>query len=146
MTLDILYEDDHLIAIHKPHGLLVHRTRMATDVTQFAVQILRDQIGGDHVYPVHRLDRKTSGVLLFAKSKIANQDVQQLIRERKVSKKYTAIVRGFVEQSGTINYALLKKDKLQEAETDYELIRHYEIDLPFGKFNTSRYSLSLIHI
>ena len=74
------------------------------------------------------------------RSKIANQDVQQLFRERKVSKRYTAIVRGFVEQSGTINYALLNKDKLQEAATDYELIRHYELDLPFGKFNTSRYS------
>jgi len=140
VTLDILYEDDNLIAIHKPHGLLVHRTRIASDAREFAVQILRDQIGGAHVYPVHRLDRKTSGVLLFAKSKLANQEVQQLFRERQVSKRYTAIVRGFVEQSGTINYALLKKDTFQEARTDYELIRHYEIDLPFGNFNTSRYS------
>jgi len=140
VTLNILHEDELLIAIHKPHGLLVHRTRMATDATEFAVQMLRDQIGGHHVYPVHRLDRKTSGVLLFAKSKSANQDVQQLFRERHVSKKYTAIVRGFVSQSATIDYPLLTNDKLQESKTDYSLIQHYEIDLPFGKFKTSRYS------
>lgn len=140
MTLKILYEDEQLIAIHKPHGLLVHRTRIAKDATEFAVQILRDQIDGIHVYPVHRLDRKTSGVLLFAKTKQANQDVQQLFRDRQVSKTYEAIVRGYVDQSATIDYPLLKNDILQNSETQYELMRHYEINLPFGEFETSRYS------
>ena len=63
--LPVLYQDDHLIAIHKPAGLLVHRTVLDRHETRFAVQILRDQIGR-HVHPVHRLDRGTSGVLLFA--------------------------------------------------------------------------------
>jgi len=144
VTLSILFEDDQLIAIHKPHGLLVHRTRMAKDATEFAVQLLRDQIGGDHVYPVHRLDRKTSGVLLFAKTQIANQEVQGLFRERLVSKIYTAIARGFVDQSASIDYPLLYNEKRQEAQTDYELISHYEIDLPCGNFNTSRYSHLLL--
>ena len=63
--LEILYRDDSLIAIHKPAGLLVHRSPIAADAERFAVQLLRDQIGR-RVYPAHRLDRGTSGVLLFA--------------------------------------------------------------------------------
>ena len=63
--LDILFRDEHLIAINKPHGLLVHRSPIAADVEAFAVQTLRDQIS-QWVTPVHRLDRKTGGVLLFA--------------------------------------------------------------------------------
>lgn len=141
MELNILFEDENLIAIHKPHGLLVHRTKMATDATEFAVQILRNQIGGQHVYPVHRLDRKTAGVLLFAKTKSANQAVQQLFRERQVSKTYIALVRGFIDEEGSIEYSLLHNDKQQEAKTDYQLLEQIEIDLPFGKFETSRYSL-----
>ncbi|MCD4729103.1 MAG: hypothetical protein K8R74_00770 [Bacteroidales bacterium] len=65
MKLEIIYQDEQLEAINKPHGLLVHRTNIATDVSEFALQLLRDQLG-KHVYPCHRLDRKTSSVLLFA--------------------------------------------------------------------------------
>jgi len=63
--LPILYRDDRLIAVHKPSGLLVHRTPLDSLAEQFALQLVRDQIG-QHVYPVHRLDKGTSGVLLFA--------------------------------------------------------------------------------
>lgn len=141
MELEILYEDQALIAINKPHGLLVHRTKMAADATAFAVQILRNQLGGLHVYPVHRLDRKTAGILLFAKTKQANQDVQKLFREGQVDKSYRALVRGFVKDSGCIDYALTHEDKTQEAVTHYQLLQHIELNVPFGKFETSRYSL-----
>lgn len=141
MELPILYQDENIIAINKPHGLLVHRTKMARDATEFAVQMLRNQIGGQHVYPVHRLDRKTAGVLLFAKTKAVNQDVQQLFRERQIGKTYIALVRGFIEEEGSIDYTLLHYDKEQEAKTNYRLLEHIDIDLPFGKFETSRYSL-----
>lgn len=63
--LEIIYQDDYLVAINKPHNLLVHQSPIARNAEEFAVQILRDQIN-QKVYPVHRLDRKTSGVLLFA--------------------------------------------------------------------------------
>lgn len=129
-----------MIAINKPHGLLVHRTPMAKDVTTFALQLLRDQIG-EKVYPAHRLDRKTSGVLLFAKSKRVNSQVQQLFRERKVQKGYTALVRGFLPGSGKIDYPLKEGIKVREAFTLYQLIQKFEIPLPSGKFSTSRYSL-----
>ena len=63
--LDIIYRDDYFIAIHKPAGLLVHRSEIDRHETRFALQLLRDQIG-QRVYPVHRLDKPTSGTLLFA--------------------------------------------------------------------------------
>ena len=65
VMLEILFQDSYLLAINKPPGLLVHRSPIAKDADEFAVQMLRDQIG-QHVYPAHRLDRKTSGVLLFS--------------------------------------------------------------------------------
>ena len=65
MSLQILYRDEHLIAINKPAGLLVHRSWLDKGETQFAMQMTRDLIG-QHVYTVHRLDRPTSGILLFA--------------------------------------------------------------------------------
>ncbi len=63
-SLTIAYQDEHLVAIDKPAGLLVHRSRIAAEAREFAMQKLRDQIG-QPVFPVHRLDRPTSGVLLF---------------------------------------------------------------------------------
>ena len=66
--LPIIYQDDDLVAINKPSGLLVHRSAIDKRETQFAVQELRNQLGGQHVYPLHRLDKPTSGVLVFALS------------------------------------------------------------------------------
>ncbi len=139
--LDIVYEDDLLVAINKPHGLLIHRTSMAKDAKVFALQMLRDQIGLK-VYPTHRLDRKTSGVLLFAKNPDTNSDIQKLFRERNVTKTYVAIVRGYTNHTGIIDYPLLSpSDKLQEASTTYTTVKHWEIPYPSSGFPTSRYSL-----
>lgn len=139
--LEILYQDAHLIAINKPHGLLVHRTGIATNADVFAVQELRNQID-QHVYPVHRLDRKTSGVLLFAKDKELIPPLMKQFEEQEVKKSYLAILRGYTDDQGTIDYALTNdRGKTQEAITDYETLERTEIDLPFGKYSTSRYSL-----
>ncbi len=140
MELTVLYEDEHLIAIHKPCGLLVHRTRIANDATEFALQILRDQIG-QKVYPVHRLDRKTSGVLLFAKNEFSNRLMQQQFMSQNVKKKYLAIVRGWVENDGTIDSPLINDSgKKQEAITHFSRVQKVEIPLAHGKFDSSRYS------
>ena len=138
--LEIIFEHEFLIAINKPHGLLVHRSPYARDVQEFALQRLRDQVGY-RVYPVHRLDRKTSGVLLFAKSPEMNTYLQGLFQQRKVHKTYIAWVRGFIPEQGEINYPLEVEGKFQEAITHYQLIRHIEIPFPYGKHATSRYSL-----
>ncbi len=141
MHLKILYQDEHLVAINKPAGLLVHRSAIARDATEFAVQLLRDQIG-QTVYPVHRLDRKTSGVLLFALNPEMNRALQMLFSERKTQKIYHAIVRGYTPENGVIDYPLQnERGESKEAFTKYQTLRQSEIDVPLGKHATSRYSL-----
>jgi len=139
--LDILYQGSDLVAINKPHGLLVHRTAMAADTDVFAVQMLRDQIG-QKVYPVHRLDRKTAGVLLFALNEDMNSLMQVQFANGQVKKKYRAIVRGFTDDKGEIDYPLQKEDgTVQEAFTSYITLQRQEVPFAIGKHNTSRYSL-----
>jgi tRNA pseudouridine65 synthase len=139
--LDILFRDEHLIAINKPHDLLVHRSSIAADAEVFALQLLRDQVG-QKVYPVHRIDRKTGGVLLFAFSKPIEIEMQKQFADNLVSKKYLAILRGHTPDNGVIDYPLRKENgTLQEAFTNYHTIKRAELDVPFGKHSTSRYSL-----
>jgi len=141
MQLEIVYEDADLVAINKPHGLLVHRTKIAADADIFALQLLRDQIQCK-VYPCHRIDRKTSGVLLFAKNKETEKAIQKEFMLHKVDKTYHAIVRGWVPDSQLVDYAIAEQGKeKKEAQTSFKCLRRFEIDLPLGKFNTSRYSL-----
>lgn len=141
LPLPILYRSDDLIAINKPHGLLVHRSPMAADASEFAVQLLRDQLG-QRVYPVHRLDRKTGGVLLFALNEAMNATMQQQFMDGAVSKTYLAIVRGFTPDSQEIDYPLRRDDgTVQDAFTTLKTLRRTEINLPFGQHTTSRYSL-----
>jgi len=139
--LDILFRDDHLIAINKPHGLLVHRSPIAADVEEFALQLLRDQVGLK-VNPVHRIDRKTVGILLFALDKQTEIAMQRQFTDNLVHKKYLAIVRGHTPDSEEIDYALRKENgTLQEAFTRYTTLKRAEIDVPLGAHATSRYSL-----
>lgn len=139
--LEILYQDEDIIAINKPHGLLVHRSSIARDASEFALQLLRDQIN-QTVYPAHRLDRKTAGILLFSLNKDMDKELQQLFQNQQVDKKYLAILRGHAPEEMHIDYPL-KKDNgvIQEAQTDFKTIAHTELPFPSGKFPTSRYSL-----
>ena len=85
IMLEIIYQDDYLVAINKPHGLLVHQSPIARDASEFAIQLLRDQIG-KKVYPVHRIDRKTSGILLFALDKEVNKSLTEQLTLKTVQK------------------------------------------------------------
>jgi tRNA pseudouridine65 synthase len=141
MTIEIIYQDSYLVAINKPHGLLVHRSKYADEAKVFAVQELRNQIG-QHVYPVHRLDRKTGGVLLFALTPEINALMNHQFSENKVSKKYFAVVRGFTPDEGIIDYALENEvGTLKEAITNFTTLQRTEIPVTLGKFQSSRYSL-----
>lgn len=150
--LTICYQDDYLVAIDKPPGLLVHRSPIDRHETRFAVQTLRDQLDR-HVYPVHRLDRPTSGVLLFVfDGELAGALGQQMM-SKQVQKGYQAIVRGWVKGAGAIDYALqYRYDKIadkhkrkqlepQQAVTDYQALAHYEMPFASGRYPTSRYTL-----
>lgn len=150
--LQILYQDDFIVAINKPSGLLVHRSMIDRHETEFAIQQTRDQIG-QHVYPVHRLDKPTSGVLLFALNKDIARKLTEDFTERNVSKHYLAIVRGYTEKSGKIDYALkeqldkktdqkAKQDKeSQPAVTNYQRLETVELSYPVRPYQTARYSL-----
>ncbi|MGB1508193.1 MAG: pseudouridine synthase [Crocinitomicaceae bacterium] len=138
--MEILFQDDHLIAVNKPAGLLVHRSSIAKDATEFALQKTRDFVGKE-VHPIHRLDRKTSGVLLFTFDKNTLHSMQNLFNEGKVRKEYHAIVRGFTDESGKIDYALVNdKGLTQSARTIYITHKKWEITKSFGRYKTSRYA------
>jgi tRNA pseudouridine65 synthase len=139
--LSIIYQDSDLVAVNKPHGLLVHRSMIAADTDIFAVQLLRDQLG-QKVNPVHRLDRKTAGVLLFALNDEVNSLMQQQFQNGQVKKTYHAIVRGYTPDSGEIDYPLKREDgTVQDAFTSYKTLQRTEVPFQVGKHPTSRYSL-----
>ncbi|QCR35177.1 tRNA pseudouridine(65) synthase TruC [Nissabacter sp. SGAir0207] len=150
--LEILYQDEHLVAVNKPAGWLVHRSWLDRHETQFVMQTLRDQIG-QHVFTVHRLDRPTSGVLLMGLSSEVGRLLSQQFEQRQVGKTYHAIVRGYVLEDGTIDYALTEElDKIadkfsqpdkapQPAVSHYRALAQAEVPLAIGRYPTSRYSL-----
>lgn len=156
MQLPIIYQDEYMVAVTKPSGLLVHRSMIDKHETQFAMQLVRDQIG-QHVFPVHRLDRPTSGVLLFALSSEVAKLLTEQFTARQVSKTYYAIVRGHAPESGHIDYALKEKlDKIvdkkadknkdpQPAQTDFINLANFELPIPVGRYQTARYSLLKLH-
>jgi len=151
-VLNILYQDEYLVAVDKPAGLFVHRSFMDKDEIYFALQLIRDQIG-QYVYPLHRLDRPTSGVLLFA----LTQDVARLMglafSERKIQKTYYALTRGHLLNEGVVDYPLKEKlDELgdknvsrdkaaQSALTHYQSVATASLSVPLGKYLSVRYSL-----
>ena len=140
--LDILYHDDRLVAINKPHGLLVHPSAIARDVKETALHLLKDQLG-KYLYPVHRLDRKTSGVLVFALDKEMANTLRMSFDDKLIHKNYVAIVRGhFNPQEYLLDYPLINENGVeQEASTHFKLIKTTEIPLSSGRYDTSRYSL-----
>ncbi len=147
--LDLLYEDEYYVAINKPAGMLVHRTSIAKEEQTFiALQLLREQIGCK-VYPLHRIDRPTSGIVMFAKDPEAASLLQPLFPTAFVKKFYLSIVRGHMhEDNGLIDSPLRKKlvGELQEALTEYWCLDRTEI--PFAstnRYNSSRYSLVKIY-
>jgi len=139
--LEILYRDEHLIAINKPNGLLVHKSFYSGEADAYAIRELKNQIG-QAVFPVHRLDRKTSGILLFTLDKDTLRMMSDQFAARAVEKKYLAILRGWTKEEETIDYDLTNEDGTrQNAITHYQRLQTSEIGLAFGGHQTSRYCL-----
>jgi tRNA pseudouridine65 synthase len=148
--LDILYRDDHLIAIDKPAGLLVHRSDIDRHETRFAVQLLRDQIGR-RVQPVHRLDRGTSGVLLFAFAAEVTRELSARFEAGEVHKTYLAVVRGWPAPAGRIEHALSPMPEpaegahvrggAQAAVTDFRRLATIELPFAVDRYPAARYAL-----
>ena len=139
--IKVLYQDDDYVVVHKPCGLLVHRSFRSSD-KYFLLQELRNQIG-KKIYPVHRLDRPTSGVIAFALNQEAAREFSNQIRNHQIKKEYLAVVRGYIEENGTINYPISidKSKPKQSAITHFERIATASFDIPCSRYSTSRYSL-----
>jgi tRNA pseudouridine65 synthase len=147
--LKVLYHTADWIAVEKPAGLLVHPSMLAKREEETALKLLRDQLG-QWVFPVHRLDRPTSGVLLFALSNESASVLAQKFQNEEVEKTYYAVVRGwlpagpqsFDQELRKVTRAKKYDGDYQRAITDYECLESFE--LPFSTHpdhQTSRYSL-----
>lgn len=149
---DILFQDDWLVAVHKPAGLLVHRSLIDRRETRFALQLVRDRIGR-RVYPVHRLDKPTSGALLFALDPQTARRLTARFTQGAVQKTYLAVVRGHTAEAGVVDYALREEldrmtdaladpDKAaQPAVTAWQRLATVELPHAVGRYPTARYSL-----
>lgn len=149
--MELVYRDEYLAAFAKPAGLLVHRSAIDRHETRYALQLARDYLG-QRVYPVHRLDKPTSGVLVFALAPDTARRFTDLFATDGVEKTYTAVVRGHTDNEGIIDYplveeldpttdALAQPDKpAQTAITHYRRLATVELPFPVGRYSSCRYS------
>ncbi|AKV97551.1 pseudouridylate synthase [Marinobacter sp. CP1] len=149
--LTVLYRDEHLLAVHKPAGLLVHRSPIDKHETEFALQYARALNEGQHVYPVHRLDRPTSGVLVFARDSDTARTLGMALMAGEVTKTYLAMVRGWPPEHGEIDHPLREESEdrrlkgeeqpVRDALTYYRTLATTEIPVEIEKYPSSRYAV-----
>lgn len=150
--LRLLYEDERFVAVHKPEGLLVHRSPLDRHETRFALQEARE-LTGRYLYPLHRLDRPTSGVLLFAADRGAAKEGFALFRNGLVEKTYLAVVRGWIPEAGVVDHPLAddlgglrgasaQPPRVREAVTEFRRLAAFETPFAVSKHPTTRYSLA----
>ncbi|MEA3413784.1 MAG: pseudouridine synthase [Pseudomonadota bacterium] len=152
IDLPVLYRDDHLVAVHKPVGLLVHPSRIAAGEKRCAMKLLRDRLGR-WVYPVHRLDRPTSGVLLFALTPDVARTLGEQFSGTRVVKTYLAVVRGWPAAEGIVDHPLKeirdpaagsrpgRPEPPRAAVTRYRTLTTTEVPYRVDRYSTSRYAL-----
>ena len=143
--IEVLYSDEHFCVINKPSGSVVHRTRGAEGFPVI-LQLLRDQLGRK-VFPVHRLDRGTSGCLVFAFDSITTSHLQIALKEGQ--KKYLALCFGHPPVDGVYDRELTAENKVKkEAVTKFKRLKTYEryslleLDLITGRKHQIRRHLS----
>lgn len=146
--LPLLHCGDRLVAISKPTGLLVHPSGLDAREQVTALKLLRDQLG-ERLWPLHRLDKATSGVLVFARDAQAAREWGLAFEQGRVRKRYLALVRGWPAEQGEIAQDLARDPELPSAgqqrlpaRTLYRRLATFE--WPFsveGRHPTSRYAL-----
>lgn len=133
--IELVFVDDHLVVANKPSGLLVHRGwAQDDDVAMFRV---RDALGGAHVYPLHRLDRGTSGALVLARTREVHALLSQQFEAHSVKKTYLALVRGKPSGNGTVDYAI---PRASDDGVRVPAVTHYHV---LGQSSVDRCSLVL---
>lgn len=139
--LRVLHRDEHLVAVDKPAGLFSHPSPLDRRAPSVLAE-LRATLG-QRVYGVHRLDRPTSGVLLFALSSEAASALCDAFRRGLVRKGYRAVVRGFVAEEGVVDHPVREEGRGpgRAARTSYRRLATATVDAPVGPYPTARYSL-----
>jgi tRNA pseudouridine65 synthase len=144
MYPEILFEDDYVIMVNKPNNILIHNSYYARNITDTTLLELLYQQFGYHFFPVHRLDRKTSGVLVLAKKKDVVSIFQTLFNSNQIQKIYIAIVRGYLQNGPiTIDTPVKNPDteNYKEAATYCEPLCSSQLNIPVHPYDASRYSL-----
>ena len=144
MELDLIYEDETIICINKPNNVLVHHafhSRNVADETSL-LQAIEAQFK-IKVYPIHRLDRKTSGIILLAKKTEFVSKFQALFTNNEIEKIYYGVVRGHAVKEKTIDSPVKGRDAKvhKEALTHLKTLATVVLDIPVKPYESSRYSL-----
>jgi len=142
LNISLLFEDDYIIAVNKPHNILIHKSHYARNLKgPTLLDVLLEQ-EGTAFYPIHRLDYKTSGVILLCKKKEYVVKFQELFDQDLIQKTYRAIVRGFSPEKLTIDSPVKNADtlKYKDALTELTLLATISLDIPVHPYPGSRYS------
>lgn len=124
--LKIIYQDEYMVVVSKPSGLIVHRTRESQDRV-FLLQELAYQVDR-YLYPVHRLDRSSSGIVAFALTKEAARNLQKNLQSSETIKQYITLVRGSTPDRWEVEHPLFNEIKVkQEAKTHFEKISEFSL-------------------
>ncbi len=139
--VDVLYEDNHLLALNKPAGLATqsseHNDRNLEDEAKAYVKKASNKPGNVFLHPIHRLDKPTSGIVLFAKTSKALSRLQEMMRQHKIKKTYIALASGKVEpKEGTLTHNLTHDDfKARVSKDGKPSTLHYKV-LSYENENT----------
>lgn len=141
-SVKVLFEDDWCLVVNKPNNLIVHHSYYARNIGEISLTDLIRQQGWPDACPVHRLDRKTSGLLLFAKQAAWVAAFQSLFENGAIEKKYLALLRGHLEAAGEID-SPVKNDRgnYKEAKTLFKCLEHFDRDYSIPPYEKQRYSL-----
>ncbi len=142
--IDIVYNDPYCLIVNKPSNVLVHHSYYARNIKDDSLlQMLRQQFKDENFYPVHRLDRKTCGLLLLCKSKENVSQFQALFDTNQITKTYKALVRGHTPDNGTIDSPIKNNETgiYKKALTYYKTKEKFELNIPVNPYKTARYSL-----
>ena len=144
MSLEIIYQDNYCLLVTKPNNVLVHHAHHSRNKIEeeSLIQLIENQFGKRY-YPIHRLDRKTSGIILLASKREYVASFQALFTNNEIQKIYYGVVRGFSQDNKIINSPVKGRDALvyKEAETHLNCLDKIELNIPVKPYDSSRYSL-----
>lgn len=144
MHLEIIFEDAYCMCVHKPNNMVVHHAYHSRSVAdEMSLLQLIQEVKGLKVYPIHRLDRKTSGLILLAKETQYVSEFQTLFTENTIEKIYYGVVRGFSPEVKIIDSPVKGRDANvhKEAVTHLKTLAQVVLDIPVKPYDSSRYSL-----